>query len=69
MKSSILTLATLLTFGASAQAATIFNFTGSTGDLQADAAFDAAASMWSALLYDDVTINIQRVDIGRCPAK
>jgi len=41
-------------------ATTIFNISGTTGDPLADAAFDQAASQWSAILLDDVTINITR---------
>lgn len=39
-------------------AALIFNFTTSTGDAQADAAFAAAAQRWSNLLTDNVTVNV-----------
>ena len=46
--------------GATARATTIFNITGTTGDSQADGAFDQAAAWWSGLLMDNVTINLQR---------
>ncbi len=41
-------------------AATVFNITGTTGNSLADTAFDSAAALWSAVLLDDVTVNIQR---------
>lgn len=43
-----------------AQAKLVFNFTNSTGNSQADAAFEQAASLWSSIFTDDVTINISR---------
>jgi hypothetical protein len=43
-----------------AQAALTFNFTTSTGNAQADAAFSAAAQRWSNLFTDNVTINVSR---------
>ena len=43
-----------------AQAALTFNFTTSTGNAQADAAFAAAAQRWSSLFTDNVTINVYR---------
>ncbi|MEO5924734.1 MAG: NF038122 family metalloprotease [Bryobacteraceae bacterium] len=54
------TLALVLFGGTSARAATIFNITGTTGNIQADAAFTAAANLWSGILMDDITVNIQR---------
>jgi len=44
----------------SAQAALTFNFTTSTGNAQADAAFAAAAQRWSSLFTDNVTVNVSR---------
>jgi hypothetical protein len=41
-------------------ATTIFNITGTTGNTLADAAFDSAAGLWSSILLDNVTVNIQR---------
>ncbi|HXJ42253.1 MAG TPA: NF038122 family metalloprotease, partial [Bryobacteraceae bacterium] len=44
----------------SAHAGLIFNWSGSTGNAQADAGFDAAALRWSNLFSDNITINASR---------
>lgn len=56
----LLTAAFVLVVAGTANAGTVINFTGSTGDANADGAFNMAKSVWESILQDNVTVNIQR---------